>query len=182
MTLVSKLVGDYAPDFELPGIDGKVYHLGRYQENFKAIAVVFIGDRSPQVTNYLNRLKEIQSQFAEQKFTIVAINSHNSENSLAQSVTEMKAFAAANELNFPYLRDFTQEVAKAFGAKVMPEVFLLDSQAVILYAGQIDDNADSAEKVQNHYLKDSIANLLSGQKVAIAQTQPVGTPIAWHKK
>ena len=177
MTLTKKLIGDHAPDFELPGIDGQVYHLGRYREAFCAIAVVFISNQIPQAMGYLERLKEIQAQFAEQKFTIVAIDSQNSENSLQENFSEMKAFAAANGLNFPYLRDTTQDVAKSFGVEVIPEVFLLDRHAMIRYAGQIDDSADSPEAVQNHYLKDSISNLLSGQEIILDRTSPVGTPI-----
>ena len=182
MTLTQQFIGNHAPDFELPGIDGQVYHLGRYREAFNAIAVIFISNQAPQVISYLDRLKQIQAQFAEQKFTIVAINSHDSENSLKENFSDMKAFAAANGLNFPYLRDTTQDVAKSFGAKVIPEVFLLDRNAVIRYAGQIDDNADSPEAVQNHYLKDSISNLLSGREIAIDRTSPVGIAIKWRKK
>ena len=182
MTLAQKVVGDHAPDFELPGIDGQVYHLGRYREAFNAIAVIFIGNQAPQAIDYLDRLKEIQAQFAEQKFTIVAINSNDSESSLKENFNEMKAFATANGLNFPYLRDPTQDVAKSFGAKVMPEVFLLDRNTVIRYAGQIDDNANSPENVQHHYLKDSISKLLSGTEIKTTQTKPSGTPIKWRKK
>lgn len=157
MALAQELVGSHAPDFELPGIDGEVYHLGRYREQFKAIAVIFIKNQAPQIISYINRLKQIQTQFAEQKFTIVAINSHDSDNSLQESFAEMKAFAANNQLNFPYLRDTTQDVVKSFGAKFLPEIFLLDSNAVIRYAGQID----SPQTVRNHHLPDILSQLLS---------------------
>lgn len=182
MKLNRELVGNHAPDFELPGVDGEVYHLGRYRENFQAIAVIIIGNQCPQTIKYLDRLKEIQAQFASKKFTIVAINSNDSTSNLQESFADMKAFAADNELNFPYLRDPTQDVAKSFGAQVSPEVFLLDNNAVIRYVGQIDDNADSSEAVQNQYLKDSISNLLSGKKITTNYTKPVGTPIQWRKK
>jgi peroxiredoxin len=161
MTLTQKIVGSYAPDFELPGIDGEVYHLGRYREKFKAIAVIFLKNQAPQVIKYIECLKQIQAQFAKQKFTIVAINSNDPDNSQKESFADMKAFATNHELNFPYLRDTTQDVAKSFGAKFIPEVFLLDSNAVICYTGQIDRNNDSPETVQNHYLQDNISKLLS---------------------
>lgn len=182
MTSDRELVGGHAPDFELPGIDEEVYHLGRYRENFKAIAVIFIADRCPQISQYLDRLKAIQTQFSSEKFTIVAINSQKSDRSFKESFADMKAFSAKNQLNFPYLRDPTQEVAKSFGARVSPEVFLLDEHAIIRYAGRIDNNADAPEAVTNHYLKDSISNLLSGKKITTNYTEPVGTPIEWRDK
>ena len=182
MSLDRELVGGYAPDFELPGIDEEVYHLGRYREKFKAIAVIFIANRCPQIAKYLDRLKAIQARFGSEKFTIVAINSQKSDRSYRESFADMKAFAAKNQLNFPYLRDPTQEVAKSFGAQVSPEVFLLDENAIIRYAGQIDDNADAPESVTNHYLKDGITNLLSEKKITTNYTEPIGTPIEWHDK
>ena len=182
MTSDRELVGGYAPDFELPGIDGEVYHLGRYRENFKAIAVVFMANQCPQIAKYLDRLKAIQTQFSPEKFTIVAINSQKSDRSFQESFADMKAFATKNQLNFPYLRDPTQEVAKSFGAQVSPEVFLLDENAIICYAGQIDDNADAPEALTHNYLKDSISNLLSGKKVSTNYTKPIGTPIEWRDK
>jgi peroxiredoxin len=163
MKLTEKIVGNYAPDFELPGIDGKVYHLGRYREQFKAIAVIFFKNQTPQIIKYLDRLKQIQAQFSEQKFTIVAINSNDPDN-LKDSFANMKAFATNNQLNFPYLRDTTQDVAKSFGSKFLPEVFLLDRHAIICYAGQIDSRTDSPEALSRDRLQDKIVSLLTKSK------------------
>jgi peroxiredoxin len=163
MTLTEKIVGSYAPDFELPGIDGEVYHLGRYREQFKAIAVIFLKNQTPQIVKYIDRLKQIQAQFSEQKFTIVAINSNDPDNNPKESFADMKAFATNYQLNFPYLRDTTQDVAKSFGSKFLPEVFLLDRNAVIYCTGQLDARVDSPEVFQNGYLQDNIVNLLAQQ-------------------
>ena len=182
MTLAQELVGSHAPDFELPGIDNEVYHLGRYVKNYKAIAVIFICNQTPQAISYLERLKQIQAQFADQQFTIIGINSRNFSDDLSETFVQMKNFAAVNQLNFPYLRDTTQEVAKSFGAQVIPQAFLLDKDAVIRYTGKIDDCAESAEAVKNHYLKDNIINLLADKEIKTAYTEPVGTPIEWYKR
>ncbi|MBE9170647.1 thioredoxin family protein [Pleurocapsales cyanobacterium LEGE 06147] len=174
-------VGSYAPDFELPGIDRQVYHLGRYRENFQAIGVVFIGNNCSYVNGYIDRLKQIQAEFACCSFTLVGINSNDTDSTLEETFEAMNSFAEQNQLNFPYLRDPTQDVAKSFGARVIPEVFLLDSDAVIRYAGRIDDSLESADEVQISYLRNSIAALLAEKEIDPSYTEPVGSPIQWRK-
>ena len=172
-------IGNYAPDFEIPGIDKEVYHLGSYRRKFKAIAVVFIDD-TPEANLYLDRLKQIQTDFGGQKFTVMGINSSYSSEPIAESMAGMKQYAQANELNFPYLRDSTQDVAKGFKTKVVPTVFLLDSDGVIRYQGRIDDCAESIEGVGNHYLRDSVAAILDGSTVERDYVAPIGTEIVWR--
>lgn len=172
-------IGNYAPDFEIPGIDNEVYHLGSYRRKFKAIAVVFIGN-VPEVNQYLERLKKIQTDFGGGKFTMMGIDSNYRSQPTDQNLEIMLKFAHNNQLNFPYLRDSTQDVARSFKAKVLPTVYLLDSDAVIRYQGRIDDCADSEVQVNHHYLRDSIAAMLSNQKITQDYIEPVGTDIKWR--
>ncbi len=175
MKIDKKLVGDYAPDFELPGIDKQVYHLGRYLEQYNAIAVIFISNQCPVVNKYLDTIKQIQAEFNSQGFSFIGINSSNNPE---ESLESMQLFAQNNNLSFPYLKDPTQDVAKTFGIKVTPEVFLLDNKSVIRYAGSIE-NGDPLSK---SYLRNSITSLLSGQEIVITYDEPIGTPIQWRTK
>jgi peroxiredoxin len=171
-------IGNYAPDFELPGIDQKVYHLGNYLRQFEAIAVVFMSDTT-QVNQYLERLKQLQTDFGGQKFTLIGIDSNYSVEPIAENIKAMQKYAQAKELNFPYLRDSNQDVAKAFKTKVLPTVYLLDSDAVIRYQGRIDDNAESVQ-VNHHYLRNSVAAMLAGERIERNYVDPVGTDINWR--
>ena len=174
-------IGNFAPDFEIPGIDESVYHLGSYRRKFKAIAVVFMSSASQQTEQYLDRLKQIQADFGDRSFTIMGIDSNYYNSAIADTMTQMRQYAQEKELNFPYLRDTTQDVAKSFKVKFMPTVYLLDSDAVIRYQGIIDDCAESIEGVKNHYLRDSVAAMLSSQKLAKDYVQPAGDAIKWRK-
>ncbi|NJO21237.1 MAG: redoxin domain-containing protein, partial [Spirulinaceae cyanobacterium RM2_2_10] len=69
-------VGQYAPDFELPSVDGEVYHLTRYRENYQALGIVFMGNNCPFVQLYIDRLQQLQRDFAEQGFTLIGINAN----------------------------------------------------------------------------------------------------------
>jgi peroxiredoxin len=171
------LVGNYAPDFEIPGTDGEVHHLGTYLEKYQAIAVVFMGNKCPHVNAYLERLKQIQNDFSEQGFTLVGINANDAKQSPEDDFEKMKIFAQAQNLNFPYLRDTTQDVARSFQATNTPEVFLINKQWTIVYQGQIDDNFNNPQEVKNAYLKENINALLTGETIKTSFTDPLGCEI-----
>ena len=84
------------------------------------------------------------------------------------------------ELNFPYLRDVTQDVAHSFGAEKTPHVFLLDRHGVLCYSGRMDDNAEDASGVKVTYFGDAIAQILSGTPVKTTSTTPIGCSVKWR--
>jgi len=177
----STRIGSYAPDFELPGTDGDVHHLAQYLKQFKAVGAVFICNHCPYVRMYIDRLKQIQQEFEAQGVTLIGINSNDEKSYPADSFEHMKQFAAEYQLNFPYLRDVTQDVAEAFGAEWTPEVFLLDQAGVLRYSGSVDDNAQNPAVVTSTYLKQAIAHLLAGSPIAATTTSPIGCSLKWRQ-
>jgi peroxiredoxin len=173
-------INHYAPDFELPGVDDAVHHLARYLENYKAVAVVFMANQCPEVIQYLERLKQLQQDYQPQSITLVGINSNDVVSSPEDNFEQMKAFAQIHQLNFPYLRDVTQDVAQSFGATCTPEAFLLDGQGILRYRGQIDDAPASAEAATQTYLKTAITQLLAGIPIVPSETESWGKPIQWR--
>ncbi|MEC4986546.1 MAG: thioredoxin family protein [Oscillatoria sp. PMC 1068.18] len=174
-------VGQYAPDFELPGIDGQVHHLSRYLEKFRVVAVIFMCNHCPDVRLYLERLKEIQASFQGEGFTAIAINANDINKDPEDSFEKMKSFAIEQKLNFPYLWDPSQDVASCFDAKVTPEVFLVDHAGVVRYRGRIDDQPENSELVQRHYLRDNLVALLSGKELTTKITEAIGCTIKWRE-
>jgi peroxiredoxin len=181
MEAVSTTIKRYAPDFELPGIDGAVHHLARYLENHRAVGVVFMCNHCPYVQRYLERLKRLQSEFHPSGFTLIGINPNDTEQIPADGFEQMTALAIEAALNFPYLRDVTQDVAQAFGAETTPHVFLINQAGAICYGGAIDDNADNPQAIQHSYFRDAIRQILDGQTAAISATKPMGCSIKWRK-
>lgn len=174
-------VGSYAPDFELPGTDGSVHHLARYLEKYQVVGVVFISDRCPYVRAYLDRLKQLQTEFKKRNVTLIGINSNDATQFPEECLENMMTFKATHHLNFPYIRDVTQDVAKGFGAQKTPEAFLLDSEGVIHYRGQIDDNAEEPTAVKRQYLQQAMTQLLDGDPISTPETETIGCPIQWRK-
>jgi peroxiredoxin len=181
MERIGTAIGGYAPDFELPAIDGSVHHLARYLAKFRVVGVVFMCNHCPYVRLYLDRLKQIQTDFASQGFTLIGINPNDAEQFPDDSFDNMKLFAAEHQLIFPYLRDVTQDVAQSFGAEKTPHVFLLNQQGVLCYSGCIDDNANQPDAVKVSYLRAAIAQVLSQENVTPTFSTPVGCSIKWRR-
>jgi len=167
-------IGSHAPDFELPGIDGEVYHLGKYLEDYKAVAVIFMSNSCPFVSGYLERLKQMQVDFASERVILMGINSNDANQQPEDSFENMKIFAQEQQLNFPYIRDVTQDVAHAFGATTTPEAFLLNHEGVLVYRGLIDDNVDQPDAVEIVYLRQAISQLLKGEIISPSVTTATG--------
>jgi peroxiredoxin len=181
MESAGTVIGSYAPDFELPGVDSEVHHLARYLERFKAVGVVFMCNHCPYVGYYLDRLKQVQADFQDQGFTLIGINPNDAEQYPADGFEPMKTFAKEQGLNFPYLRDVTQDVAQTFGAVKTPQIFLLNQQGKLCYVGAIDDNAQEAMSVKQQYLREAIAMVLQGQAPSPTSTEPVGCSVKWRQ-
>ncbi|MEH2002969.1 MAG: thioredoxin family protein [Nostoc sp.] len=173
-------VGSYAPDFEIPGIDDQVHHLRRYLEKFRAVGVISMCNHCPYVEWYIDRLKNIQAEFAPEDFTLIGMNGSDGDRDTKPSFENMKGFAQRHDLNFPYLWDSTQDVTRSFGATKTPMAFLIDTNGIVRYKGQIDDHPQDPSSAGEDYLRTAIASLLQGEKIDVPQTQPIGTTLIWR--
>ncbi|MTJ07642.1 MULTISPECIES: thioredoxin family protein [unclassified Anabaena] len=173
-------IGSYAPDFELPGIDKQVHHLSRYLEKFHLICVISLNNDCPYVEMYIDRLKNIQAEFADSGFTLIGLNGCSGENEMGDHFEQMKAFAERHQLNFPYIWDSTQDVTRSFGVMTTPTAFLIDHHGIVRYKGQIDDHPDQASAAGVDYLRNAIACLFQEQEIQPAQTEQIGTVFRWR--
>ncbi|MEK7287550.1 MAG: thioredoxin family protein [Elusimicrobiota bacterium] len=172
-------IDEIAPDFDLPGVDGRHYSLKNLPA--KAVAVIFSCNHCPYVHAYEDRMIEIQKQFGGPDFQILAVNSNDDKNYPEDSLAKMIERAKNQGFNFPYLRDETQEVARAYGAAKTPHVFLLDQDRQTRYIGAIDDNWEHPSKVRRRYLEQAIKAVLAGQKPPTSETFPIGCSIKWRR-
>ncbi|KOR33734.1 MULTISPECIES: thioredoxin family protein [Planktothricoides] len=180
MEQIDTSIGVHAPDFELPGTDGKVHHLGRYLREDLAVAVVFLANQCPNVQQYIERLKQLQAEFGDRGLLVIGINSNDGTESPEDSLEAMKRFAAEHQLNFPYLRDANQDVARSFQVCQTPESFLLDQKGVIRYHGAIDDSPGNSHEVDSAYLQQAIAQLLAKESITINSTETKGSSVKWR--
>ena len=172
-------IGDMAPTWsELPGVDGKTYSLQDFERS-EIVVVVFTCNGCPYAIDYEDRINNLAKKWRsdDARVSVVAINSNKTEE---DTLPAMSARAAEKQFVFPYLRDDTQKIAKAYGAGRTPEFFVLDKQRRIVYMGSFDDNTREAE-VKTKYVEQAIDATLAGSPVAISETPPVGCAIRFQR-
>ena len=173
-------IGSTAPDFNLPGIDGKEYSLASFKDK-KALIVIFSCNHCPYVQAYEDRMKQIQKDYQSKDVEVIAINSNEDKGYPEDSFDNMKKRAAEQKFNFLYLRDEDQSVARAYDATHTPEIFVFDGNRKLAFHGKIDDNWQEPNKVKNHYLKSALDELLAGKEISIPETFTIGCTIKWKR-
>ena len=175
-------VGDYAKDFKLENIDGKKVSLSDYSDA-KGFIVVFTCNTCPYAKAYESRIIDLDKNYASKGFPVVAINPNDITQQPGDSMDEMKKRAKDKGYSFAYLRDDSQEVAKAFGATKTPHVYLLnkesDGKFKVEFIGAIDDSPNDASDVSETYVEDAINALLSGGKPSVTEKRAIGCTIKW---
>ncbi|MCL4238465.1 MAG: thioredoxin family protein [Anaerolineae bacterium] len=172
-------IGQKAPDFTLPGVDGATHSLATLLAGHKAVAVIFSCNHCPYVRAWEDRMIAIQRDYGSRGAALVAINANDARRYPDDDFDSMKKRAAEQGFNFPYLRDETQEIARAYGATHTPHVFVLDAGGVLRYQGAIDDSYEDPGSVEFPYLRDTLDAVLAGQAPKIAVTDAVGCTIKW---
>jgi peroxiredoxin len=171
-------IGDKGPDFvDLMGVCGERHSLADFDQDL--LVLIFSCNHCPVVVAYEDRMIQIQADYADKGVKLIAINPNDDVKYPADNFDSMVRRAAEKEFNFPYLRDDTQEVSRAYGAERTPEVFVLDSDRILRYHGRIDDNTNDPASVQSHDLRNALDELLSGEEVKVPDTTPVGCTIKW---
>lgn len=173
--------GSTAPDFFLPGVDGKKYRLFESKGKAKAAVVIFACNHCPYVQAYEDRIIQICKDYAEKGVAFFVINANETKNYPEDSFEKMKERAKLKKFPYPYLRDEDQRVAESFGAGCTPEVFLFDGSLRLCYHGRIDDNWQEPKAAKAHYLRDALESLLAGKPVERKETHPIGCSIKWSK-
>jgi peroxiredoxin len=171
-------IGEKVLPFNLRGVDGANHSLEEYSGK-EALAVIFSCNHCPYVRAWEDRMVKIQRDYAPKGVQLIAINANDDTKYPEDSFQNMKERAREKHFNFPYLRDQSQEVARAYGAERTPEVFLFDKTANLRYHGAIDDNYDDPTAVKVNYLRNALDAVLSGTPLEIRETKPVGCSVKW---
>jgi len=166
-------IGDTAPRFELPDTDGGTQALET------PAVVVFTCNHCPYALAWHDRLMQVARDYPDVHF--YAINPNDGDRYPADSFEAMKERVRRDEgWPMPYMHDATQEVARAYGAKTTPDVFVLDSNEILRYRGAPD--ADHQDESQNaSWLRDALDQMLAGEEVARPETDPVGCSVKWRQ-
>jgi len=183
-------LGARAPDFSLPGVDGRTWTLQDFSAA-KVLVVVFTCNHCPTAQYYEERLKQLADDYRGKGVAFVAIMPNDPQSvrldelgwtDLGDSFDEMKIRARDRHFNFPYLYDGdTETVSRAYGPAATPHAFVFDPGRKLRYVGAVDD-AERVERVRKRYLRDALDALLAGAEPPVTETKVVGCSIKWAGK
>jgi len=184
-------IGASAPDFSLPGVDGKFYTLGSFR-NAQVLAIVFICNHCPTSQAYEDRIIKLTSDYESKGVKVVAINPNNPASlrldelgysDVGDSFDEMKIRSAEKHFNFPYLYDGDTEItSKAYGPVSTPHIFIFDKERKLRYQGRIDNMENPYKTPTIFDARNAIDALLSGREVAVTTTKVFGCSVKWAEK
>ncbi len=172
-------IGSSAPNFAgLTGTDGQVYGLGSFRDS-SVLVISFTCNHCPYAKAYEDRFIALAREFLPKGVAFVAVNPNDEISYPDDSLENMKIRAAQKAFPFPYLRDQSQEVARAYGAVCTPHLFVFDKGRQLAYEGRIDDSWKDPAAAKSHDLRNAIEDLLAGRPVRVPNTNPMGCSIKW---
>lgn len=171
-------VGTEAPQFSLPGVDGKQYALADFADA-SVLVVVFTCNHCPYAKALEERLVALQARFQPAGVRLVAISANDAVNYPADGFDAMASRAADSGFNFPYLYDESQAVARAYDAACTPDLFVFDDERKLRYNGRFDDNWRDAAAVTRQDLAEAISSVLEGKALGFEPVPSMGCNIKW---
>jgi len=169
--------GQKAPEFSLKGVDGQMYSLKGINKS-KTLLVVFICNHCPYVKARIGDIVQLQSKFNPTELQIIAINS-NDPNYPDEGYDSMIKFAEENSLNFPYVIDDSQDVARAYGAVCTPDPFLFNATRNLVFHGKINDALEPEMRPKTPVMENNVRMLLRGEKIQKDFDPSIGCSIKW---
>lgn len=182
-------IGAAAPDFHLPGVDGKTYRLADFA-SAKVLVIIFTCNHCPTAQAYESRIIQMAKEYRDRGVAIVAISPNDPRavrldelgyTDLGDSFEDMKIRSKDRGFQFPYLYDGdTQKTATAYGVLATPHVFIFDAERKLRYVGRIDDGEVKPPK--SHDARSAIDALLAGKPVPVERTRVFGCSTKWADK
>jgi peroxiredoxin len=171
-------IGAEAPDFELPDTSGGSWSASN--SGAPATVVVFTCNHCPYALAWHDRIAQVARDYAERGVRVLAVNSNDAQRYPRDSFEAMKQRVAREDWPMPYLHDGTQEVARAYDAKVTPDVFVLDAERRLRYRGAPDGNYDDPD-AGAEWLRHALDAVLDGGEPSRTETKPIGCSIKWRR-
>ena len=166
--------------FSLKGTDDNIY-TEEYFSDAELAVIIFMCNHCPYVIAVIERLIKLQEKYAGKKVKFVGINPNDAVQYPRDSFENMKIFSSENKMNFPYLADETQQIARQYDAVCTPDIFVYDKSRKLKYRGRLDDNWKNEGEVKSRELEKAIELLLEKKEIDFTQYPSMGCSIKWKK-
>ncbi len=184
-------IGQMAPDFLLPGIDGKDYSLKDFADS-RFLVIIFTCNHCPTAQSYEDRIIQLVDDYQVKGVGFLAVSPNDplavrldelGYTDLGDELEDMKIRAEYKKFNFPYIYDGeTQEMSRKYGPVATPHVFIFDQDRKLRYVGRIDDSELGIRSDTKHDTRNALVELLAGNKVTVDKTKTFGCSVKWADK
>ena len=161
-------VGTKLPALSFTTLDGKTHNVDILTKQ-GPVVFTFLATECPVAQRYTTRLKRLHAEFPTHTFVAIYANEND-------STDEVKAYVTKAEYPFHVVKDETGSLARAFGATMTPQTFVLDTARTLQYRGALDDNRYEP-RVKHHYLRDALIATRDGAAVPVQETPAFGCTI-----
>ncbi|WP_435345646.1 thioredoxin family protein [Haloarchaeobius sp. HRN-SO-5] len=172
--------GDVAADFDLPGTDGETYSLSSFA-GYEGLLVVFTCNHCPYAKAKFDLLNELADEYDD--VAVVGINPNDDEEYPDDSFEAMREYVDEGKVQYDaYLRDESQDVARAYGAVCTPDPFLfqrVDDEFRLVYQGRLDDALNPEDEPTRFQIREAIDAMLAGEDVDLEWKPSQGCSIKW---
>jgi thiol-disulfide isomerase/thioredoxin len=189
-TVPTLAIGAKAPDFDLPGIDGKRYTLASFA-SARVLVLVFTADHCPTAQAYEGRIERLHADFAGRGVAVVLVSPNDplalrldeqGYTDLGDTLADMKVRAKDRGWTFPYLYDGeTEAMSRQYGPVATPHVFVFDAERKLRFVGRVDDGENPA-KITTSDARNAIEAVLAGNPVPVETTKVFGCSVKWSDK
>ncbi|MBI2946938.1 MAG: redoxin domain-containing protein [Verrucomicrobia bacterium] len=184
-------LGAGAPEFNLPGGDGRTYSLKDFKAA-KVLTIIFTCNHCPTAQYYEERIKQLVRDYQNKGVAFIAISPNDPKavrpdelgyTDLSDTPEEMKIRARDHHFNFPYLYGGGEHepTSRAYGPVATPHAFVFDGERKLRYAGRIDDS-EREKFVRVRDVRNALDALLAGREVEVKQTRVFGCSVKWSNK
>jgi peroxiredoxin len=183
-------IGSPAPDFKLPGVDGRFYTLADFADA-PVLAVIFTCNHCPTAQAYEDRIKQLTDEYRPRGVQVVAVSPNSPLGLLYEELgysdmgdtwEDMKLRAADAGFNFPYLYDGdTQQMSIQYGPAATPQAFVFDSERILRYTGRLD-GSEKPGTANAEDLRAALDAVLQGSEVETPVTKSFGCSTKWAWK
>lgn len=170
-------VGEKAPAFTLPDLEGDEHSLSDYQG--KVVVLEWINPNCPFSVRHAK--EKTMTALAKDNPEVVwlAINSTRDGHGDYLQPDAHQAYNAEHGITYPVLYDVSGEVGHAYGAKTTPHMYLIDEEGTLIYEGAIDDDPAGRQRERTNYVAVGLSAHSAGQPVEPATTKPYGCAVKY---
>ncbi len=172
-------LGTTLPSFQLPDPSGTM-HSSNDLVGSRGLLVIFTCNHCPYARAVWPRTIELAEHARKLGIHTVGINPNIHPDYPDDAPGIMKEKIVEWNINFPYLIDESQNVARAYKAQCTPDIYLFDGDKRLVYHGRVDDNWQDAAKVKRHELREAINRLAKGEEIDGKQFPSMGCSIKWR--